>query len=71
MKTHKRLWIFYVINLINSSVKGGEFCIIRTEDFISAGLAHLSNRNTYELVSHITPQTIELLKRDWTMNGEE
>ena len=41
------------------SDKGGEFCVIKTTDYNTAGVVHLSDVSTYRKISHLTPATVE------------
>ena len=41
------------------SDKGGEFCVVKTSDYNTAGTSHLSDAATYKLIPHLAPTTVE------------
>ena len=48
------------------SDKGGEFCILSTEQYLQRGIQHLENSDIYKPNSDITPKTIETrINNEW------
>jgi hypothetical protein len=42
------------------SDKGGEFCVVEEERYVTAALDHLTDLSTYRPVAHMQARTIEL-----------